>query len=202
MIRADNLDVRTPEGSLLLRNVRFSVGEHERVALVGPNGCGKSTLLRVVSGLLPKGAKIGLTSPTPMSIAYLPTRPLDLLLPWESVRANAYFFNALSKRKAAVANLLGELPMDVGYDLCPYGDIPAYATSSGQQAMLAIQCALLQRKPVLVADEIFGTLAKSLRMRVADSLRQMGLTILCASHDEDLVRSLDARVVSLEEFIV
>jgi NitT/TauT family transport system ATP-binding protein len=37
----------------VFRNIDFTVGEREIVAIVGPSGCGKTTLLRCIDGLLP-----------------------------------------------------------------------------------------------------------------------------------------------------
>src|SRR5712691_2402199 len=40
----------------VFRDIDFSVGDREIVAIVGPSGCGKTTLLRCVDGLLPVDA--------------------------------------------------------------------------------------------------------------------------------------------------
>ena len=51
MIRANGLDLRSPDGRILLKGLSFNLSEGERLAFSGPNGCGKSTLLRFVAGL-------------------------------------------------------------------------------------------------------------------------------------------------------
>ena len=56
------LGVRT-----VLRDVDFSAGPNELVALCGPNGAGKTTLLRALAGLLP-----GMPPPDPRRVAYVP----------------------------------------------------------------------------------------------------------------------------------
>ena len=50
MLEVKNLDVAFG-GSEVLRDLSFTVAEHEFVCLVGPSGCGKTTLLRVLAGL-------------------------------------------------------------------------------------------------------------------------------------------------------
>jgi ATPase subunit of ABC transporter with duplicated ATPase domains len=49
-IQVSHVGWRRPGGAELLRDVSFSVGNGERVALVGANGVGKSTLLRLIAG--------------------------------------------------------------------------------------------------------------------------------------------------------
>ena len=49
-IQVSHVGWRRPGGAELLRDVSFTVGNGERVALVGANGVGKSTLLRLIAG--------------------------------------------------------------------------------------------------------------------------------------------------------
>jgi len=168
----------------------------------GPNGCGKSTLLRYLAGLeaQPDGSKF---SAFLDEAAYIPTRPLDLLLPWATVSENVNFFNMLAAvRKSRLDKYM---PVDsgssLGYCLDEYMDHYVYKLSSGQQALLAIYCALLQKAPILIADEIFSTLSERLRKKVANFLSNLGLTIICASHDSVFSENLGAEIYELDSHI-
>ena len=48
MLKASNITISYAE--LLFKNVTFSLGNKEKIGLVGLNGCGKSTLLRIING--------------------------------------------------------------------------------------------------------------------------------------------------------
>ncbi|HHJ18484.1 MAG TPA: ATP-binding cassette domain-containing protein [Gammaproteobacteria bacterium] len=202
MISATNLSVKSPDGKLLLHNVSFEVASGERLAFTGPNGCGKSTLLRCISGL--EEGPLGLSrNIRDDQISYLPTRPLDLLLPWATVEENMKFFYELASSNGKVSMSLDSLSYgsSLGYDLRPYRGCEVYKLSSGQQAILAIFCAMMRDYELLVADEIFSTLSEPLRKSVAKVLRELSVGLICASHDSDFLEEVGATEFSLEEFI-
>lgn len=206
MIDVDALDVFSSDGRLLLERLTFRLGKNDRLAFIGPNGCGKSTLLRCIAGLEGQVNKIkrGLTL---SEIIYLPTRPLDLLLPWGSVRENINFFGCLGNKRAkkggaceTLSDFFKELNYSSGDDE-RFLATEVYRLSSGQQALLAIYCALSQQPMLLIADEIFSTLSEQLRSGVAKKIIKQNLTILCATHDTDFINDLDAQVFCLDSYI-
>jgi iron complex transport system ATP-binding protein len=55
MIKATQLEIGYRKGKIshpVQKELRFSAGKGEFIALIGPNGCGKSTLLKTLGGLL------------------------------------------------------------------------------------------------------------------------------------------------------
>ncbi|WGW12891.1 ATP-binding cassette domain-containing protein [Saxibacter everestensis] len=52
-IDVNNINFRLGDGSPLLSEVSFTVGDGVKAALIGPNGTGKTTLLRLIAGDLP-----------------------------------------------------------------------------------------------------------------------------------------------------
>jgi ATP-binding cassette subfamily D (ALD) protein 3 len=53
MIKFENVDIVSPEGKLLVKNVSFEVPPGRNVMVTGPNGSGKSSLFRIIGGLWP-----------------------------------------------------------------------------------------------------------------------------------------------------
>ena len=80
-------------GQAACRDVSFSVGEREFVALIGPSGCGKSTLLHIAAGLSPassgavlfKGKAVAAPQPDMM---YIFQQYNKSIFPWKSVIDN------------------------------------------------------------------------------------------------------------------
>lgn len=202
MISFKIYELQSPDGKILLKNISFEILPGNRLAFYGPNGCGKSTLLRYIAGLEPQdqAEQVGVQFD---NVAYLPTRPLDLLLPWLTVTDNIHLFSKLAKQNSPKrhSNLTLNYRGFIGYDLKTLGNAEVYKLSSGQQAILAIYCALLQEADLLVADEIFATLSEALRQKLADYLREQGITIICASHDSNFLKQLNAKIVDLEQHI-
>ena len=52
MLDAHNITYIHPDKSLLFRDISFSIGVHDKVALIGNNGVGKSTLLKLLAGYM------------------------------------------------------------------------------------------------------------------------------------------------------
>lgn len=195
--------LKSPDGNILLKNISFEIQSGNRLVFYGPNGCGKSTLLRYIAGLEPQdeAEQVGLQFD---NLVYLPARPLDLLLPWLTVTNNIHLFSKLAKQNSPKQHF--NLPIDffkrfIESNLKTLENAEVYKLSSGQQAILAIYCALLQEADLLVADEIFATLSEASRQNLADYLREQGITIICASHDSNFLQRLNAKIINLEQYI-
>ena len=187
-----------------LRDVSFSVGNGEFVAIVGASGCGKSTLLRLILGLDPDYAgevrldgqrvrKPGLDR----GIVFQDHR----LLPWLTVEGNvAAALRRSGLAKAEQRRLVADHLKLVGLE----GFAKAWPAqlSGGMSQRVAIARALVNRPRFLLLDEPLGALDALTRLRLQDELahivRHEGTTALLVTHDVDEAVFLADRVVVLE----
>jgi homopolymeric O-antigen transport system ATP-binding protein len=181
-----------------LRDVSFSVGRGESVALVGRNGSGKSTLLKLVAGihqptagrvLVERGIQIGTL--IELGIGF----HLELS-GRENVSLNAAIHGMTAEQIADI------YPAVVEYaGLRDFMDVQLKNYSSGMQMRLGFAIAANLDPDVLLLDEIFAVgdeeFQKQCRRTIAQFLAN-GKTILFVSHAAAAVRDVCQRVCLLE----
>lgn len=188
------------DGRPALDNVSFQVAEGRFAALIGPNGAGKSTLLRVLLGLVqPESGRVEVFGRPPggrreQPIGYVPQKVviprgfpitvLDVALMGRTAALGPGRRPRAADRELAVEALgqvgLGDLANRRFQDL-----------SGGQQQRVLIARALCGEPRLLLLDEPTAGLDSGARARfyalVCDLQHARGLTLLCATHDLDVV---------------
>ncbi|MDH2327441.1 ABC transporter ATP-binding protein [Cereibacter sp. SYSU M97828] len=187
-------------GVQALSDVSLGVGRGEVVCLVGPSGCGKSTLLRLIAGVdRPDAGTISLLG---RDITRVPPEDRHVgfmfqdyaLFPHLSARDNILF----GLRRRANADAMAEeiiRRLGIGHLV---GRFP-HMLSGGEQQRVALARALAPRPHVLLMDEPFSNLDRTLR----DGIREETLAILAAleatvvmvTHDPEEALSSGDRVV-------
>ena len=188
------------------RDVSFSVGEKEFVALIGPSGCGKSTLLHIVAGLSQpssgavrlRGDVVDAPKPQMMFVFQQYTKSI---FPWKTVLDNVCLgikYRIKASREEIAERALAQLKL-VGLER--YAGYYPYQLSGGMQQRVAIARALARRPEILLMDEPFSALDAMMRVELQDLLlwlwREFGFTILFVTHDLDEALYLAQRVVVL-----
>ena len=189
----------------VLRDVSFSVQEHEFVCLVGPSGCGKTTLLRALAGLTPvssgsarfKGRPV--TGPqTELAVVFQDYG--RALLPWRSVTGNVAL--ALEARGIPSAEHPGRIaPLLEKLHLSAHADKFPSQLSGGMQQRLQIARCLAQEPQVLLMDEPFGSLDAITRQELQDEVARLAKderrTVVFVTHDLEEAIYLGDRVIAL-----
>ena len=163
-------------GTTVLRDLSLTVPGGSVVALIGPNGAGKTTLLRVASGLLaPSRGRVevdgrDLTGSPPdellrAGVCHVPEgRGIFRTL---TVRENLELF-APPGARAALEGVVDDFPR-----LGQRFNQLAGTMSGGEQQMLALARAYLQRSPIVLLDEVSMGLAPKLVDEIFAFLRRL-----------------------------
>lgn len=179
----------------VLRDLSFAVPEGSFSVLLGGNGSGKSTALSVLAGIALVQHGKARNAHAKMQ-AFLPQNPRALFeKPSISEELLEWGPSVGYGRKEAleVLETLG-LPRDEAF-LARH----PYDVSGGQEELLAIAKLLLTKPEILLLDEPTTGLDRSSKRRLAAALQKVqeaGTTIVCATHDTELVRAL-ANTVTL-----
>ncbi|WP_067663223.1 ABC transporter ATP-binding protein [Nocardia miyunensis] len=162
-------------GHSVVRDFDLDVGAGEVVALLGPNGAGKTTVLLSLAGLIPRlGGEVSLLGralhggrPTTVSRLGMVLVPDD----------RALFTTLTSLENLQLARRRGG--MDIQEVLTHFPalrerlDVKAGMLSGGEQQMLAVGRALIQRPKVLLLDEMSMGLAPTVVESLLRGLRRI-----------------------------
>ena len=183
--------------------IDLSITAQEIVSILGPSGCGKSTLLRAVAGLVTPdsghvrwhGHDVVRTAPHARGFGLMFQD--HALFPHRTVGQNVEFglrmqHQPVEARRRRVAEML-EL---VG--LSTMGDRAIGTLSGGEAQRVALARALAPAPQLLMLDEPFGSLDRNLRERLTDEvgqlIRQVGVTAIHVTHDQDEAFAIGDRV--------
>lgn len=202
MIVFDQVSKRYPGSQEVLRNVSFEIGTGEMVFVTGHSGAGKSTLLKLIAATeRPTSGTvlIGNQNVSKLRTAAIPylRRKFGLVFQdhkllydrncYENVALPLYINgitgNEAGKRIRAALDKVGLLHKEKAMPI---------TLSGGEQQRLAIARAVVSRPSILIADEPTGNLDEGYAseiMALFDAFRQVGVTIIIATHDIQNIKS-------------
>lgn len=192
----------------MLKDLCLEIGEGEIVVLLGPSGSGKTTLLRSLAGF--ETLTAGSLQVAGEEISALPANRRNFgmvfqhyaLFPHLTVGQNVAFgLEARNLPKAEVAARVGEvLPL---VDLAGFEERRIHQISGGQQQRVALARALAPEPRVLLLDEPLSNLDPALRKKTRRQLkkliRNVGITALWVTHEQEEAFYIGDRVALLNE---
>ena len=192
----------------VVHNFDLSIEKGEFVSFLGPSGCGKTTVLRMIAGfetptagsiridgkevtnLSPNGRKIGMVFQ-----AYA-------LFPNMTVADNVGFgLKVAGRPKEEIKSRIAEM-LDL-IKLGHLGERYPYQLSGGQQQRVALARALAVKPQVLLLDEPLSALDAKIRVSLREDIRnlqrQLGITAIFVTHDQEEALSISDRIVVMHE---
>lgn len=211
MIVVRKLTKQYSNDAYALQDVTFAVPQGEFVFLVGPNGAGKTTLFKLM--IREEEATSGCVLFNSTDISTLRSQDLARhrrrlgavfqdarLLPKKTVSENVAFpleadglHNTLIAEQVSASLFLSGLE-----DLA---DRFPDQLSGGQRQQVAIARALVNHPRVILADEPTGNLSPAAThkiMRLFSLINELGITVVIATHNREVVDAMSKRVLALD----
>lgn len=206
-IQISNLRKRYGEGDTVvdaLKNINMQVAPGEVVGLIGPSGSGKSTLLKCLGAVIePSGGQMVLGGNTIYSdrwqikdmralrrdsIGFVFQAPY--LIPFLDVLDNVALLPMLAGRSNAVARAQA-MELLQALDVAHRARAKPAELSGGEQQRVSIARALVNRPPVILADEPTAPLDSERALSVIRILNQMAAlyqtAVIVVTHDEKII---------------
>jgi putative spermidine/putrescine transport system ATP-binding protein len=191
-----------------VKDVSLAIKDGEFLVLLGPSGCGKTTTLRMVAGFIePTAGHVKLGG---SDVTLLPPWKRNAgmvfqsyaLFPHLTVAQNVAF--GLEMRKLAKADIERRVEETLALvRLKGFGGRLPRQLSGGQQQRVALARALAIRPDVLLLDEPLSNLDAKLRQEVRVEIRelqrQLGLTTVMVTHDQEEALTMADRLVVMNE---
>jgi spermidine/putrescine transport system ATP-binding protein len=192
----------------VLKNISLNIASGEFLTLLGESGSGKTTLLRLIAGFeQPAAGEIWMSG-----------ERLDTLPPYKrrvnTVFQNYALFPHLDVRDNVAYGLRvqgapkNEIPRRVGEALnmvkmTEFAGARPSRLSGGQQQRVALARALVNRPQLLLLDEPLSALDANLRKQMQSELkslqREIGITFLFVTHDQEEAMALSDRIALLRD---
>ncbi len=211
IVKLSNVSKRYTVENLALHKISLEVQKGEFIFLTGPSGSGKSTLLKLLfCAEKPTEGEIrvdgmDITTLSPAQVPMLRRRVGVIFQDFKLLGNYTVFDNValslevLGLQKAQVEKRVREIIQNVG--LIGKIDRRAIQLSGGEQQRVAIARAVVNRPPIILADEPTGNLDRGRTnevMELMEELNARGTTIIFATHDEKLFENTHRRVFRLE----
>ncbi len=215
MIKVDKVTKIYDNGAVAVNNISLDIKKGEFVFVVGSSGSGKSTFMKMLlKEVEPTEGKIiidgiNINNIKRKEVPFL-RRKMGVvfqdfrLLPSKTVFENIAFALQVTEAppKAIRRNVPAILAM-VG--LTHKAKVYPNELSGGEQQRVALARAIINKPPILLADEPTGNLDPETAWEIMELLKEInarGTTVVIATHAKDIVDEMKKRVITLQKGVI
>lgn len=211
MIEFNNVSKTYDNGTAALKNVSLKINDGEFVFVVGASGAGKSTFLKIIMReQVPNSGTVVINDfnlnkikkrdipkfRRTMGIVFQDFRLIPTMTVYDNVAFAMRVIGAkereISKRVPYVLSLVG---------LTSKARQFPNQLSGGEQQRVALSRALVNNAGILIADEPTGNIDPEMSYEIVDLLNHInanGTTIVMVTHEHELVRQFNHRVITID----
>ncbi|MFB3116456.1 MAG: cell division ATP-binding protein FtsE [Gammaproteobacteria bacterium] len=212
MIRFNNVHMQYRGGYLALKNINLHIEQGAMAFIAGRSGAGKSSMLRLIA-LMERHSRgqiiingQNLERVRDSRIPYYRRNIGFVFQDHRLLRDRTVFDNValplviaghrhteIRKRVSAALDKVGLLKKE---------SVNPMTLSAGEQQRVGIARAVVHRPLLLLADEPTGNLDPALSldtMKLFEQFNQVGVTVLIASHDMEMIKKMRKRIITLRE---
>lgn len=191
-----------------VKDINLAIHQGEFFSILGPSGCGKTTTLRLIAGfespssgeLLIQGTSMGGVPPyrRPVNTVFQSYALFGHMTVAENVAFGLKIRNLpKAEIKERVASALRLVKMET------FAQRQPSQLSGGQQQRVALARALVNRPAVILLDEPLGALdlklRKEMQMELSTLHKELGLTFVMVTHDQEEALSLSDRIAVMNQ---
>ena len=210
MILFDKVTKRYETGQEALSKVSFQVARGKMMFLTGHSGAGKSTLLKLIMRMeTPSEGSVVVAGQNiaQMSRAEIPFYRRHIGVVFQNHQL--LFDRSVYENVALPMRISGQSEYDIGkrvraaldkVGLLHKEKVSPMSLSTGEQQRIGIARAVVNKPALLLADEPTGNLDPELSQEIMNLFRdfqQVGVSVLIASHDHELIHSMSLPVMTL-----
>ena len=210
LIEIKDVSYTYADGHIALKNINMEIEKGERIAILGPNGAGKSTLFQLFNGLLQ--AKTGMVTINNLQVQKKNLLEIRHIVGMIFQDSDDQLFNSTVRQEVAYGltnmHITGKTLTDtvdwaldvVG--MSGYAHKSPHNLSGGEKKRVALASVLAMKPDVLVLDEPTAALdphGVSMLIKLLNLInKDLGITLIFATHDVDIVPLLADRVYLLD----
>ncbi len=215
MIKIDNVTKIYDNGAVAIKDISINIKKGEFVFVIGTSGSGKSTFMKMLLKEIEptKGSikidGINISNIKRNEIPYL-RRKIGVvfqdfrLLPSKTVYENIAF--AMEVTETSPRNIRRNVPAILAMvGLSSKAKFYPNELSGGEQQRVALARAIINKPPILLADEPTGNLDPETAWEIMELLKEVnnrGTTVVIATHAKDIVDEMKKRVITLQKGVI